>query len=141
MLLERIAAENLDRHVYDILFNDAPLAFYIPGGIHSEVAPAGTTLDHLLMIGYLPGNDRNLMGDPSKRAWTRFGALIKSVTQGESFAPNFLIMKRVDEILGGTHTRTVLGIYKSGEVRYTETDGDLRWNHYGYIYRAIALDG
>jgi hypothetical protein len=139
-----IAAENLETHIYGILAADERLLALVPGGIHDEIGPqdpAMAGLAHLVIASYLPGNDRNLMGDPSKRAWTRFGKLIKSITQGESFAGNYAIMSRVDVLLGGTHAAKVLGIYKSGEVKYVEPDGDLRWNHYGYVYRAIARDG
>lgn len=135
-----VAAENLDRHIYEALSGDSELTALIPGGIHGEIAVAGTAFPHLLMVSYLPGSDRNLMGDPSKRAWTRFGVLLKSVSQGESFAENFAIMSRVETLLGGSRGRTVLGMYKDSEVRYIEQDGDVRYNHYGYVYRAIARD-
>jgi len=136
-----IAAENLDKHIYELLAADSTLTALIPGGIHDEVAPADTVCPHLVLISYLPGVDRHLMGAVSKRAWTSFGKLVKSVTEGDSFAVNFRIMARAEILLAGTHAGLVLGVYKANEVRYIEQDGDRRWNHYGYIYRAIARDG
>lgn len=134
------AIESVEQHIYGILSGDSTLSALVPGGWHFEIAPRATEFPFGIISAYVPGSDRNIMGTGPKRAFTRFEYLVKAITKGGSFDAGFAIMDRVEALIGGSHASKVLGIYRTGLVKYVENDGDIRYNHFGHLYRAIGRD-
>lgn len=139
------AIENVDTHFYSRLHGDATLLAMLPGGVWAEQPPAGTAKPVLIFSAYVPGVPKSVIGsgDPASVIWTDFLMQVKVIGTGGSFKALYPIMARANLLLAGTRNgNAVQGVKRAdaSAIKYIERDGDVRYNHFGYIYRVIARD-
>jgi len=118
--------------LYARLSGDTQLMALALGGVHENVAPAGT-VDPYIVFSMVDNHDVNAVGQT--RALTESEWDVKAVREGTSYTTLAPIAARIDALLHDVLGGVVISSHRTATIRYPEYTGGASYRHLGGTYR------
>lgn len=132
-----------ERWIYSVLAADGALTAAAPGGIHSELAPAGTAYP-FVVFQWMGADD--VYGTGATRIMVRPLYLVKAVGTGTSKIALETAARRVDALLHQKSNITlatgeVLASHREAPFSLATLENGIQYRHLGGLYRLYIQQG